>query len=144
MVKHIWSVLCRESVINQENNSLSLMNIFEGLQIELRKDAPKDLEIGIPVSYEIVTFLRKDIKKEEDIKQRVSIIDPNGVVLQTPITVPIKMGKDKFNHRQRIKSMGFKVTKHGLYQFVVEIKQDKGDFEVVAMIPLEVTLTKQK
>lgn len=142
MTKHVWTIICRESVINRENNALSLMNVFEGLQIEIGKEAPR--EINIPINYEIITFLRKSKKSEEEnIEQRVSIIDPNGVLTVDPLVVPIKTEKGKFNHRQIIKSIGFKITVAGSYQFIIELKQPEGKFEVVAMIPLEVTISRK-
>lgn len=145
MIKHIWSVICRESVINQENNAMSLMNIFEGLQVGVKRDTPKNLEIDIPVQYEIVTLLKKDKKNiDERVELKITLIDPNGVIISKPITVPIVIEKGKLNHRHRLKNFGFKVTIPGEYKFIVEMKQtDNNNYEIVSTIPLEVTVMRQ-
>lgn len=146
MVKHIWSVLCKESVVNQENNALSLMNIFEGLQVEVKEDAPKDLQINIPIQYEIVTLLKKDKKDtQEKVTLKVSLIDPNGILLTEPITIPIELKKGMLNHRHRLKNFGIKITVPGEYKFIVEMKSKQGeDYKIASLIPLEVSINKQK
>jgi len=35
-IKHIWSVLCKESVINQDDNTISLHGILEKLSSTLK------------------------------------------------------------------------------------------------------------
>jgi len=145
MVKHLWSIVCREAIVNQENSALSLMNIFEGFDVEVKKDSPQGTEIVLPVEYEIVTMLRKDSRsKEEKIELRAKLFDPNDQQVIDPIIVPITMPKNKFNFRQKIKNFGFKITVQGEYRFIVEIKQEgKKDFCQVAEVPININIKKK-
>lgn len=142
MIKHIWSVVCKESVINQDNNALSLMNILEGFEIGIKKDTPKDRGIVIPTEYEIVSMLRKDSKTEEKgVFLKASLLDPKGEEITKPIEASITIPKDKNNIRHRIKSFGFKVTTEGEYRFVISLKQDgKKGFVQVAELPINITI----
>ena len=142
MIRHIWSVICKESIINQDNNALSLMNIFEGFEIVMKKDVPKNPEIIIPVEYEIVSMLRKDSKNEEKgVYLKASLFDPSGKEIIKSIEASITMPKDKFNFRHRIKSFGFKITTQGEYKVVIELKQgEKQNFEKVAELSINITI----
>lgn len=144
MVKHIWSVLCKDSIVNQADESLSLMNIFEGFKVQIKKDAPKALKIVIPAEYQIVTLLKKSDKHiEERAEIQVSLIDPKGLVINNPVKVSIDLKREKLFHRHILKSFGFRVTTSGEYNFIIELKQPSGNkFEVVSMIPVEVELKK--
>ena len=62
MIKHIWSILCKESIINQDDNNLSLIDVLEQLQVvavpqgEVKETEPS---INVPINYELVTFLTR-------------------------------------------------------------------------------------
>lgn len=144
MVKHIWSVLCRESVINNENNALSLMNIFEGLNVEIKKEAPKDIQINIPVQYEIVTLLRKDNQtKDEEVELKAMLLDPQSNEIAPPIIAHLTLNKNKPNYRHRIKCNGIKLTIEGEYKFILQLKQNTQEFETVSTIPIDIHINKQ-
>lgn len=143
MINHVWSVVCRETVVNKENNALSLMNIFEGLNIEVKKEAPKNTQISIPVKYEIATLLRKDnLTKEEKIELKAIFLDPDSKEIAEPLVVSLTLPKDKLNYRHIIKAFGFKVITEGEYKIVIQLRQSKKTFETVASIPLNVRIAK--
>lgn len=143
MVKHIWSILCKESVINQETNAISLLNVFEGFQVSVGKDAPNNQELVIPAEYEIVSLLRKESKVEETISLRVSLFNPENKMIAEPVITQLTIPKDRNNHRHRVKSFGFKITKQGTYKFIVEIKQrDSKEFSMVSELPVDVSIHK--
>jgi len=60
MIKHVWSILCEKSILDQETNNVSITNAIEQLNLSL-KGKPDKLSlkkgIYIPFNLEIVTFL---------------------------------------------------------------------------------------
>jgi len=145
MVKHVWSIICQESITNEDNKSLSLINILEGLRVDVAKDAPKGVDINVPIKYEVISLFRKDKRgSEEAISQRLSMIGPGGVVLSEPVVSNVVMKKGKFNHRQRVRVFGLKLTSSGEYNIQVELKE-KGEtsYKIVSRVPLEVTISKK-
>lgn len=62
-IKHIWSVLCKESVINQDDNNVSIHGVLEELSVFLapaRETGKLPEKFGIPMNYEIVSMWQKD------------------------------------------------------------------------------------
>lgn len=140
MIRHIWSVVCRDTVVNKENNALSIMNIFEGLNIELKKDTIKNSQINIPLQYEIATLLRKDnVTKEEKVELKAEILDPHSQEIVKQLIVQLVIPKDKFNYRHIIKASGFKISNEGEYNIVIQLRQSiKEQFKTVSSIPIDV------
>jgi hypothetical protein len=120
------------------------MNIFEGINIELKADAPSKIELNIPIEYEIVTFLKKEEReKEEKVELRVTLLDPESRQLGSSIIIPVLMQKNRNNHRQIIKGLGIKISSEGEYNFQVQLRQKGKEFETVSSLPFEVRLLKQ-
>lgn len=144
MIKYIWSLLCQESVINEDDKSLSINKIIEGIDVlvKIAKNKKIDGKIRIPLRYEIVCFFTREGKNEEEEKGfvRVKLIDPKEEELSQHKS-EISIGRARRSLRLRIKINGITITEAGTYQFAVSMK-NKGDeefFEVVR-IPLEVKI----
>jgi len=141
MIKHIWSVLCREALIDSETNNVSLLNIFERLEINI--SLPKDITIpvDVPITYELVSLWVKDnLTKEEELDINISIISPENEVvnqLSKKMVIPV----DKARMRSRIKITGLKITKSGNYLFQIAVKEmNSKKFTTEAELPLEVVI----
>jgi len=69
-IKHIWSVLCRESLINKDDNVISLNGVLEQLTVGLKPDRDGKLpeKVNIPINYEIVSFWIKEVDYTEEAK----------------------------------------------------------------------------
>lgn len=147
-IKHIWSVLCKESVINQDDNNISIHGVLEELSVFLSpvKETGKLPEkFGIPMNYEIVSMWQKD-KEAESVKAEIEyiFIDPDNNELLKNKQM-IEMPKTSRRHRSRMKITGMPLTKAGDYTFQVKIKEEGADaFRLVAELPLEVKINLQK
>lgn len=141
MIKHIWSVLCQESIINQDNNMISLNNIIEEINLKQNKNkiSKNSTKVLVPINHEIVSFLSKsDKNKQVKIQLKLTLLDPNMDKLEEKkFDVIIPVSKDKM--RTRIKFASIPITTEGNYVYLVSIKQNK-EFETVAQIPLEVKI----
>ena len=143
-IKHIWSILCKESVINQDDNLISLHGALEEINVTL---APVDKslklpdKINVPMNYEVVSFWLKD-KNIESAKAEIEykLIDPeNKELVKTiqSIEIPVNMSR----LRSRMKIAGMPITKKGGYVLRVSIKeQDDKKFETVSELPLEIKI----
>lgn len=148
MIKHIWSVLCKESTINQEDNNLSIRDVFEALQVGLKpnpENPPKNdgkLEAVVPIPYEVTTLIaRTDNEEETKVETEVVVFDPKGLEIGRHthnFTIP----KGKRRMRIRMKNTGLRIRESGDYIFKVSLREeDQKLFKTVAELPLEVVVT---
>ena len=148
MVRHVWSVLCAKSSIDKETNNVSLFEVLEQLTVNVGKeDVAKAKEaavtegFGVPVDFEIVTLLdREVIKGKLGSALTAEIIDPSGKQLRS-FSHAFEFTEGKRRMRVQIRAKGFPVTASGMYRLVIRLTEGaekKG--RVVADIPLEVII----
>lgn len=143
MIKHIWSVLCEESLINQDNNSLTLSKIIEGIEIKLKAVKPEGQKIVLPLNFEIVTMLATT-KEEKDKNIEIQVIYSNPSMKEIGKSVsPIVIPAGKTTMRNRLKMSGLPIQGAGQYVFLVSIKEesDKAS-KKVAELPLLVSINR--
>lgn len=143
-IKHIWSVLCRESIINQDDNVISLLGVLEELNSTITPINPKlhrPEKITIPFNFEVVNYWIRDVVREDILHIKTSIISPeekeiSSVVSDSTFSANVK------KLRTRLKVQGLTVTKSGDYSIRVSFKiNDEKDYKLVAELPLKVTIT---
>jgi hypothetical protein len=147
MINHIWSLLCRRSVIDNETNNLSIFDILERLTVEIkikRGSGDKVTKINIPIEYEIISFwVKAPETKEFKGGIKLEIISPDGKIEKT-FEKPLEIPKDKKRLRSRIRIKGFVAHKEGNYIFRINYKEGAKDrYLKAAEIPLEVILKKE-
>lgn len=144
-VKHIWSVLCKESVINQDDNLISIHSALEEFTINIAPANSKTTtvpeKLNIPVNYEIVSFWVKENPKETvKVQIEYSLVDPKGNNQFSKVQ-DLEIPENIKRHRSRMKIMGLPITQSGDYTFVVKKKEaENKKFEIMAELPLEVKL----
>ncbi len=143
-INHIWTVLCRESILNQDDNAISLIGVVEEVQGTLITLPDKPLRESdkkpVPLNLELVTTWTKDDDKEIAIQVRVILLDPNNTEMMNVINNSIFPSNSK-RLRTRLKVQGFPVTVSGRYIFKVSLKTnvDK-DYKLVSEIPIDVKI----
>lgn len=147
-IKHIWSVLCKESVISQDDNNISIHGVLEQLSVFLSpiKETGKLPEkFGIPMNYEIVSMWYRS-KEVESAKAEIEYTffdSENKELLKSTQMIEIPKSSRRFRSRMKITGMPF--TKEGDYTFKVKIKEEGSDaFRLVAELPLEVKINLEK
>ena len=146
MIKHIWTVLCRQSIIDKNSNNISLLNVSEKLNVNfsLKKGQQRiDKEIMIPAQHELVSFWVRDVaEKEEFITTLIEIIDPEKKILGK-FEKKLIFAKNIKRVRARAQFARLKISKNGVYYFVVKFKANKDqNWKVVTQVPLEIEITK--
>ena len=146
-IKHIWSVVCKSSVIDQDDNNISLHGVLEQLTVSL---VPKDLtrnpdKIGIPLNYEIVSMWQKKAtsKTAYGIIEYI-LLDPKGKELLKNTQV-MEIPKTSKRFRSRMKISGLPLSSSGDYTFQVSLKEkDSREFKLVSELPLEIDIKLEK
>lgn len=147
MIKHIWSVLCQRSVVDSISNNISLFEIFEELQIDVKATEvakiPTGKQINIPFQYQIVNFWTKTKENEEErAKTMILIKAPNDKEInkfEKELIIPANNKR----MRQINNIKGMLLNSSGIYKFLICIKQQgSNQFKQVAELPLEVKISK--
>ena len=140
-IKHIWSVLCKSSVIDQDDNNVSLHGVLEQLTVSLvPKDPTRKLDkMGIPLNYEIVSMWQKIEKTQVAMGEIEYIfIDPKGKELLKNTQI-MEIPKTSRRFRSRMKISGLPLTLNGDYAFQIRLKEKgSSEFKLVSELPLEI------
>lgn len=134
MANYTWAVLCAKSIVDQSDNSLTLVNTIDEIVVQ----APPDKTIVVPFPMELVILARRsDPAVPETASARMRLIGPAGQELgKVDFTVDVQT---KGRMRNFLKMEGFPVAGPGHYQFRVEFMNASGAFELVGMTPLDVS-----
>ncbi len=142
-IKHIWSILCKESIVNSDDNVISILGVLENLNTSItpaNPKVPKPQKINIPFNFEIVNYWTKETPEEISMQIKTAIVDPNGKELNSVVNKSI-FPKEVKKLRSRLKAQGLTVTEDGEYLFRVSVKTDTDkDFKLVAELPLNVKI----
>lgn len=144
-IKHIWSILCRESIINNDDNVISLLGVLEELSSTLTLTPiglkpPRPEKINIPFNFEIVNYWIKESPEEIKMQIKTATIDPDEKELNSIVNESI-FPKGVKKLRSRLKVQGLAVTKNGEYTFRISVKTDTDkDYKLVAELPLSVKI----
>ncbi len=143
MIKHIWSVLCQKSSVDQQSNNVSLFDVFEALEVDISpasnvKVPDDNPEFNIPVQYQVVTLWTRTDTKNAEGQIQITLVNPYGKE-KILVNSELKFPSDKRRMRSINQIQGLPVNKSGDYHFIVELKQEE-KFQKVADLPLEVKL----
>lgn len=136
MIRHVWSVLCRNASIDTKTNSVSLLNVVDTIISNFRpaEDNP------IFVSMEILsTWVREHEGMPAVGESRVLLIH-HGKNIINPIVLEINLSNTIF-HRNRVSIEGLPLTSTGRFEFQIEYRvKDDTEWESAATIPFFVSL----
>ena len=135
-MKHIWSVLCLQSIVDTDTNSLTLYDCPDELHVGLTREKVKEGEkIIIPANFELVHLLiDKNIDKDRKFEIKIELYDPKDEKIGSiPGGFVFPKGKSRF--RARMKIQGIPITSDGTYVFKVKIEG-----KIVAEIPLDIKI----
>ena len=141
MTKHIWSVLCKKTIIDTDTNNISLIDVFEQLQAKVNLPQNKNIKLSIPLEYEVVNFWYKEnSNKKEEVDVEITLIDPNNKSLKSFINT-ITIPDNKKRVRTRLKITGLPITISGIYRFIIKTKEkNTKNYKQVAELPIEIKI----
>ena len=141
MIKHVWTVLCKETVIDQESNNISIFDALEQIVVEV--DNEPIYPINVQIMYEIASlWIKSDQSENAESEVVINITDPDNNIVKT-FNQTLSIPKNLQRMRTRTKISGIVVTSAGLYHFNIKIKnKSEKEFTNVAEIPLLVQVKK--
>ena len=142
MIEHVWTVLCRSSVVDNETKRMSLLDVVEEIHISERPQ-PKGVVRG---PFQIVSlWARRNFSKPGKGNARVSLIGPTDAqISQTQYGVDLS-SPDSHRYRYRLYLDAFPARETGRYTFRVELRQEESNtWELVAAVPVELDFALQK
>lgn len=109
MIRHVWTVLCSQSIIDRETNNLSLIEVLEQITVVATPVAGR--EGVIPLHMEVVTsWVRTVPERPARGRSRLSFVRPSGVLAESIQEHEIDLS-DNGRLRHRIKIAGLTIKR---------------------------------
>lgn len=139
MAKHIWSVFCRQAMVDPITNNVSLLNSIEEIKvISARKVEPNEV-VAVPVQEgSVVIFLCRDEKEksEDETTIKFQVISPENKEFPDPISVKIDSLKENKRVRYILQVSALPYTTDGTYWIAISINSKE-----VAKLPFDMKLS---
>lgn len=138
-MKHIWSVLCLNSIVDVDTNLLTLQNCVDTLNVSknlISGDGKKRL---IRTNFELVHLLfDENINKDRRVDIKIELYDSNNEKIGE-FSKEFIFPKQKKMFRIRTKMNDIPITIEGDYIFKIKMKE-KETYTTVAELPFNVKL----
>lgn len=146
MIEHVWTVVCAKSVIDQESNNITLMNVLEQITAEIViPPGTTERPSVLPFEFELITlWSRADLESPATGRARIILISPSG----QPNDITPEYEIDLTIHtrfRGRMRSKGLPADTSGVARFRVQLRiGEEEEWHEVASIPIQIDLTVQQ
>ena len=135
MPKHLWTVLCKRTVLDRYTNTVSMFQVLDELKAPLSE---LEMPATVPLEWSLTTlWMREDLTISEEFATRVDIISPKGKTLGGS-EAPVDMSAHK-RHRMITNQDRLSIDGPGIYLFRIEYKAKNGRWVRAAEVPLELT-----
>jgi hypothetical protein len=131
-MRHIWTVICEGSLIDEETKNISLINVIEQLNFELQDDIPSDVILKLHI-VSLIARSHADITEKGEIKYQFEL--PNQELIDWHTFEIAFENYSRIRVRMVIPVLPFRG--YGIYSVIVSLKSEN-DWNKVATIPLEI------
>ena len=140
MIQHIWTVICRAYIVDQQTNNISLIDVMEETALSPHAVDPQTNLPRLPAVFNVVSLWGRETSAQAEAGQtRLRFFSPGGISLMEH---PAEVNLQEFR-RMRLLSqfMGLPLAGAGTYQFRVERRADaNAEWEEVARVPLDIAV----
>ncbi|MDD5639659.1 MAG: hypothetical protein PHR47_02535 [Candidatus Pacebacteria bacterium] len=147
MFNHIWSIICQNSSVDSQSNTISLFNCLENINVEISKSKDIADKIMLPIQFDVVSYWTIDDNKEEkSFTLKMEVIKPNGeVVIIKENAVFAKAGWDKIRNIVKFSGLELGINDSGRYIIRLSQKEKDSDgFIGIANLPLDIKINLNK
>jgi hypothetical protein len=146
MIKHVWTIACRESLVDEDTNNISLLEAFENLQFDINitdDKYKKGVSLGVNFNLEMVSlFFRDTVGKSEKIKETLIILDPKGVKLGEAVAdIEFQPTNDRMRNIMKFDTLAVTTSGTYLFQSYLSKSANLGSKEPVAVVPINIKVT---
>lgn len=139
MVEHIWSILCRRSVIDRETNVISLFDVVEQLEAIIESVQPT---AGVLISEQldfVTLWQRVPQDQPARARSRLTLLRPSGEPVRSEEMELDLSAHTRLRSINRIHGLG--ITGAGTYVFRVELRNEgESNWSQITNIPLQLIL----
>ena len=134
-MRHVWSVLCQDAVIDRDSNAVSLFKCLAGFAA---KFIGPELPTDMPAFCKLATlWIRSDVLVPEKVLSRIRYLTPQGesvneVTHEVDLSVHVRS-------RNVLSLQGLPYRGDGEYEFVVET-QDDDEWHIAVRVPVQIAL----
>jgi|AntAceMinimDraft_3_1070362.scaffolds.fasta_scaffold26367_1 hypothetical protein len=137
-MKNVWSIACRNSVIDEDTKSLSLFESLEGINISHKKKLDLDEIKIIPISFHVVSlWVAEKTETNRKFDVLVEVLDWQKKSLKT-FEQKCEIPMDKKRLRVITKIDGFGFTNEGEYKIIVKYRENNKPYKRVSEIPIDI------
>jgi len=136
----IWAVLCRHAIVEQETNTLSLMDVIEQITIEFNESPipPPTKPAALPIPLELISLWQKGPDRGGG-TFKVTLRTPQGSTSPGHATGTIEPGPaPRSRITTRIPNLPWRGE--GEYAFVVQLSTKSAGWRTVADVPFWIKL----
>lgn len=134
-MKHIWSIICKKSIIDSETNNITLNEVLEEITFSFSNKDLINKTVSFPFDFEVISYFIAT-KESEKADMEIELLNPEKKKIGKFIQ-KIEFPEKKLRLRVRIKTPGISVGKNGEYLFKIKIKaRGEEKFQTVSEIPL--------
>jgi hypothetical protein len=141
MIKHVWSLVCKESKIEQNTNNISIIDELESVEFSLsvEKENENKKPIGAPFNFELISLYYRDkMGSTEALNQDIIVLDPKGEKLGE-FKADVLFQEDQNRVRSITKFNMIALSTSGTYVFQVYVEKKKStNKELVVAIPVDI------
>lgn len=145
MIKHIWSLVCKEAKVDS-NNNISIIDEYEEIEFALNtSDAnyKKGSPIMAPFHFEVVSlFFRDKAGEAVDLQETIVVLDPGGNQLGE-FESPMSFKEEHIRMRNIMKLDTIALTVSGVYLFQIFYKTSvqPNKKNLVVSIPISIKVS---
>lgn len=143
MFKHVWSVICQSSLVDKQNNSISLLGCIENIEIVVDKSKNVGNKIVFPIQFDIINYWTiDDSTKKNSFTMRIEMIKPNGEsAFQKEQNIFTEIGWSRVRNIAKFSGLELGINDNGRYVFKISQKENrKDDFVVIASLPVDIKI----
>jgi len=135
-MKHVWSVLCRNYIVDEQTKNLSLIDIPNRLDFKGQLPDSRPIEIPLKVDYYFIsTWMRESDAEQSKQDISVRVKEPNGNIAgHFGFEVDLE---GAYGHRTFGKLDKVLYTVNGVYELQICVRE-ADTWTPVAFIPLEI------
>lgn len=142
MMRHIWTVFCREVVIDAETNSASLLHILDELDVTMDANTEQQ-EINTARGKAVLMSLWARRAWDEPVtsQAKIQLLAPDGSTL-VDNTVLVDLSENRLS-RLKGNLVGLPVTTTGWYEWAIMRQEDQieGGWVEEARIPIHIKVS---
>jgi hypothetical protein len=144
MINHIWSLICKDTKVD-ENNTLSIVDQYDELTFTLNtedKNYKKGTSVVAPFGFTIVSLFFRDEKgKKAEMKESVNVLDPTGVKLgEFESNIVFEEKHSRMRNIMKLESIGLTTSGTYLFQVSYMTKEQPNTKKQVVSIPIDIVV----